>query len=231
MTVTFLRFPRLYVYMNKKSLALFVLGSLLVVSPTVVFAKDNDKGHFGDFNLSQFFHFSSPNDKDDKTVGGSHEQNFFGSITAVGDGSITVNGQVILLNCNGIKTESHGSFSVGQSVHVNARVVGDTLCAKEINLREDDELNESGPSGASGASGATGSSGPTGSTGTSGATGVTGPTGTTGATGVTGPTGSTGATGSSGATGASGATGSSGATGATGVSLLQLFLQFLRSHQ
>lgn len=220
--------------MNKKSLVFFVLGLLLAFGPTAVFAKDRGNGHFGDFNLSRFFHFGGSDDKDDKTVGGKHEQNFFGPISAVSSDSVTVNGQIIMLNCAGIKTETHGIFTVGQSVHVNARVAGDTFCAKEINLREkddekDDEEDETGPSGAtgtSGASGSTGVSGPTGATGTTGATGITGPTGSTGSTGTTG---SSGATGETGPTGSTGATGTTGATGATEATLLQLILNFLRS--
>lgn len=236
-------------YMNKKSLLFFIVGFVLAFSPTMVFAKDKNNGPLGNFNLTRFFGSSR---SDDKIVGGKHEQNFFGAISAVTGDSLTVNGQVIMLNCSGIKTETHGALAVGQSVHVNARVVGDTFCAKEINLREqeeneeqdEDEENETGASGATGTTGATGStgiSGPTGATGTTGATGatgisgptgstgVTGATGETGPTGATGPTGSTGATGATGPTGPSGATGSTGANGATVESLLQLILNLLRS--
>lgn len=220
--VTFSHLSRSYRYMNKKSVSIFVLGFLLAFAPTTVLAK-------GPPSFSRFFQFG---DKDDKTVGGKHEQNFFGPITAMDANSITVNGQVILLTCTGIKTETHGTLTVGQSVHINARVVGSTLCAKEINLQENDESDETGPSGATGISGATGASGPTGSTGTTGATGITGPTGATGTTGTSGATGETGPTGATGPTGTTGATGSSGATGATGAteaSLLQLFLNFLQT--
>ena len=215
--------------MNTKFFALFVLGSALVLSPTAALAKGRD-GHdnpFSNVNFSRFFHRG---DRDDKTVGGKHEQNFFGPITAMTSNSITVNSQVIMLDCAGINTETHGSLTVGQSVHVNARVVGDTLCAKEINLSENDEEDESGPTGATGATGTTGTTGTTGATGISGPTGATGatgagPTGGTGATGESGPTGATGATGEAGPTGATGATGATGeigptgATGATGASL------------
>lgn len=196
--------------MNKRTLSLVALGSLLVLTPTAVLAKDN-QGHAGPFsrlNIQRFFHLG---DTDDKRVGGKHEQNFFGPITALTTDSFTVNGQVIILNCSGISTKIHGTLAVGQSVHVNAAVVGDAVCAKEVNLRDADGKDEDeGPTGATGATGTTGTTGVTGSTGPTGATGATGPTG---ATGEIGPTGSTGATGSTGDTGEIGPTGSTGATG------------------
>jgi hypothetical protein len=173
--------------MNKKSLVFFVLGFLLAFGPTAVFAKG----------------FGHP---DDKIVGGKHEQNFFGTISAISSDSLTVNGQVIMLTCDGSKTETHGVLVVGQSVHVNTRVVGDTFCAKEINLRENDENDQNDEN----------------EKGTSGATGSTGPTGSTGVSGPTGATGSTGAIGSTGATGV---------TGETWESLLQRILDILRSHR
>ncbi len=208
--------------MNKKSFVFFVLGFLIAAGPTTVYAKD--RGPFTNFSLPRFFQSGK---SDDKIVGGKHEQNFFGSISAASGNSITVNGQDIIVDCDDIDTKTHGLLAVGQSVHVNARVVGDTFCAKEINIRDDDneDEDETGPSGA------TGASGPTGTTGTTGTTGSTGITGPSGATGTTGSTGSTGSTGPSGATGTTGATGATGATGSAGMPLLQLLLNFLQSRQ
>ncbi len=201
--------------MNTKSLSLIVLGSLLALSPTTVLAKDGNghKGPFENFNFSRFFHVG---DSDDKSVGGRHEQNFFGSISDMTSDSVTVNGQVIMLNCAGITTHINDTLTVGSSVHVNATLVGSTYCAKEINLSENDEAGESGPTGATGPTGVTGATGTTGPTGVTGATGATGPTGSTGVTGATGPTGETGATGATGPTGGTGSTGPTGETGATG---------------
>ncbi len=201
--------------MNKQTLSLVALGSLLVLTPTAALAKGNDNhgGPFGNLNIQRFFHLG---DGDDKQVGGRHEQNVFGPITALATDSLTVNGQVIMLNCAGISTNVHGALAVGQNVHVNATVVGDTLCAKEINLTESDHDEHEGPTGVTGATGPTGATGVTGSTGATGMTGATGPTGGTGSTGETGPTGATGATGGTGPTGVTGETGPTGSTGATG---------------
>lgn len=210
------------------------LGSLLVLTPSVALAKDADHrgSSLGSLNIQRFFHGG---DTDDKQVGGKHEQNFFGPITALATDALTVNGQVIMLNCPGISTKVHGTLAVGQTVHVNTVLVGDAVCAKEINLKHrgdnDDKDEDEGPTGSTGptgVTGATGVSGPTGSTGATGATGTTGssgstgqtgPTGATGATGDIGPTGATGATGPTGSTGASGEVGPTGATGATGISV------------
>ncbi len=200
----------------------------------MVFAKDRGNGHFGNFNLTRFFEFE---DSDDKIVGGKHEKNFFGTISAMDSDSITVNGEVILLDCAGIDTKTHGDLAIGDSVHVNTRVSGDTFCAKEINIRDidddedDDDDDEEGPSGATGSTGSTGASGPTGSTGTSGATGATGASGPTGSTGSTGSTGATGSTGSTGSTGATGFTAIANSSEISGQTLFQLILNFLRSHR
>lgn len=158
--------------MNKKSLLYFVVGSLLVFSPTVVLAKDKNNSTFENFSLVRFFQSER---SDDKTVGGKHERNFFGSISAIDSDSLTVNGKEIMFDCAGIDTKTHGDLAIGESIHVNARVVGDTFCAKEINSQDNDE-DEEGPLRASGATGITGPTGASGATGSSGATGATGAT-------------------------------------------------------
>jgi hypothetical protein len=225
--------------MNTKTYLVAALGSLLVLTPSYVLAKDSNAhaGVSGELNLSRLQRLD---DGDDKTVGGKHEQNFFGSISATTADSITVNGQVITLTCDGIGAKIHSHLTLGESVHVNTRVVGDTYCAKEINTSDSDkdDENESGPTGATGATGPTGSTGTTGPTGISGFSGPTGSTGATGEapTGSTGPTGTTGATGNIGPTGATGPTGSTGAmgptgaTGATGASLLEQIVNFIATH-
>lgn len=168
-SVTFFLLVRLNRYMNIKSVLFFVLGFMLAVGPTAAFAKEGSK-----------------------IVGGRHEQNFFGTISATTSDSVTVNGQVIMLDCDDIQTQTHGTLTVGEQTHVNARIIGDTYCAKEINVRENeeendenDEADEIDETGSSGATGATGSTGTTGTTGATGATGATGPTGSTGAAGMT----------------------------------------------
>lgn len=210
--------------MNKMSVLFFVAGSVLAMTPATVLAKDNGthEGWLTDIHLDKLFSFVSD---EGRMVGGKHEINLFGTVSGKTSDTLTVNGQTIMLGCDGIKLESHGSITVGSKIHINARTQGDALCAKEINAADKDEQGEdgedefkeaSGPTGASNATGATGTSGPTASTGATGVTGSSGPTGPSGATGVSGATGSSGAT---------------GATGAEGMGFLQFFIRlfsFLR---